>query len=153
MFITNEELIEISPFKKELTEMSEKSLAALIERADIFIATNVNHDYSGTESPLLQQMLKTATWRTVDYLLVRSSKESVIAETGAMKSESIGGDYSYTLKDQTYSASGTLITGDRELDSILEYLAVPTRKPAPFSVSGPTRTRKNARKRRGLYGF
>lgn len=137
MFIEKAEIILHSHFKKELEKIADEAFESLINRANNYITQKTRFDYSKTENPITIQSLKTITWRLVDYIYYCDNEMDMENRFEGIKSENIG-DYSYTIKSIGDDV-GIGITGDYELDMLLDALTIGKQNPTYFSVSGPTR--------------
>jgi hypothetical protein len=136
MFIEKDEILSNSRYSEQLENLDVSKFDELISRADNYIITRTHFDYSKTENPIIRQSLKTITWRLVDYLFYCDTEVDMGNAFDGVASESIG-DYSYSLK--TDSDIGIGLTGDDELDMLLDSLTVGNKHPTFFSISGPTR--------------
>lgn len=136
MFIDREEIVSYSNYSDELENLSIEKLEEYENRADSYITVITNKDYSNTNSKIIQQALRTATWRLVDYFFYFDNEDMEDKEKryAGVKSENIG-DYSYTKQDQTSDDIGMGVTGDKELDEIIKSLTVEPRAPLMFHTS------------------
>lgn len=136
MFIEKDEILSNSRYSEKLKKLEDTKFDELISRADNYIIMRTHFDYSKTKNILIQQSLRTITWRLVDYLFYCDTEVDMENAFDGIASESIG-DYSYSLK--TDSDIGIGLTGDDELDMLLDSLTVGNKQPTFFSISGPTR--------------
>ncbi|BAK94193.1 DUF3199 family protein [Tetragenococcus halophilus] len=136
MFIDRDEIISHSNYGDELGKLDDEQLKEYENRADSYITVVTNKDYSNTDSKIIQQALRTATWRLVDYLFYFDNEDVEDKEKryAGVKSENIG-DYSYTKQDQTSDDIGLGVTGDKELDEIIKSLTVELHAPLMFHTS------------------
>lgn len=121
MFATVKEVKELSNYEA-IQEMRDAQVDNFILRADIWINSATNYDYLETENKMIQNKLKVATIRLVDYLFYFDQSASVREKLlQGLQSESTT-DYSYTMRSEISSDYSR--TGDRELDLILNNLKV-----------------------------
>lgn len=137
MFIEKKEVLLHSRFKDQLDKLEDEAFTSLMDRADNYMTQRTGFDYSKTENLITMQSLKTITWRLVDYLYYCDNEMDMENRFEGIKSENIG-DYSYTVKSIGDDV-GIGITGDYELDMLLDALTVGKQNPTYFNVSGPTR--------------
>lgn len=130
IFATKEEILNNSRYKEELEKLDDVAFQALLDRVDNYITMRTHKDYSTTTNELIKRSLKTVTWRLMDYLFY-FDQEEVSDSFSDLQSESIG-DYSYTRKSDV----GIGLTGDKELDALLDALTVKPFKPLFFEVFG-----------------
>lgn len=136
MFIKRDEIIQNSNYGDELDALDDEQFKEYEARADNYITVVTNKDYSQTKDRIVQQALKTATWRLIDYLFYFDNEDVEDKEKryNGIKSENIG-DYSYTKQDQTSADIGIGVTGDKELDEIIQSLTVEPHAPLMFRTS------------------
>lgn len=140
MFIDRDEIIRQSNYGDALSQLDSEQFEEYENRADNYITMITNKDYSKTNDSILQQALKTATWRLIDYLFYFDNEDVEDKEKrySGIKSENIG-DYSYTKQDQASDDIGLGVTGDKELDEIIKSLTVEPRAPLMFRTSKPNK--------------
>ncbi|MDT2759273.1 hypothetical protein [Enterococcus xiangfangensis] len=139
MFIKKNEILLNTRYSKQLEELTDEEFEELVSRADNYIVMRTHFDYTQTKNPLIQQSLKIITWRLVDYLYYCDNELDIENRFEGIASESIG-DYSYSLKSAN-SDVGIGLTGDDELDMLLDALTVGKQKPTYFNVKGSARKR------------
>lgn len=149
MFIERDEILRNSRYKERLENLEPDVFDDLVARADSYTTMRTRHNYSATKNPVVQQSLKTVTWRLIDYLYFCDNETDMDNRLAGIKSESIG-DYSYTVKSVGDDV-GIGLTGDYELDLLLDSLTVGKKRPIYFNVAGSTRKNKKNRGGRRVF--
>ena len=137
MFIEKDEILRNSRYSSLIESLQADKFDELLKRTDTYITIRTRKDYSETNNPLIKQTLKTITWRLMDYLFYFDNDFDMENHYAGIQSESIGGDYSYTLKSDAESDVGIGLTGDKELDLLLDSLTVIPSSPMYFSTGIP----------------
>lgn len=146
MFAEIEDIKNHSRYKDRLENLDDDEITFYSERADIYIQSKTGRDYSKTKDESIKTKLKIATIKLVDYLFYFDTEYKMTDAFRGIKSENTP-DYSYSITDNVMNFKG--LTGDKELDLILDSLT-PSRKGFNyFSVNGPT----SARHRGGRIGI
>lgn len=141
MFATAED-IKANTNYEDVKNLDNKAIEGYMLRADIWIHSATNYDYSKSKDEIVKNKLKIATIRLVDYLFYfdKNPKQREKLMQG-LQSETMP-DYSYSFRTSVSEVGEP--TGDPELDVILSSLKVETSGFNFFRVSN---------KRSGLRGI